>query len=53
MRAVDIQHELEQHARAVDVPNLKKLTMALKACGFHYGCCGAYHGWYARRRENS
>ena len=53
MRAVDIQHELEQHARAVDVPNLKKLTMALKACGFHHGSYKDQRGWYARRRENS
>jgi predicted P-loop ATPase len=51
MRAVDIQRELQKKVRAADVPNLKLLTLTLKACGFQYGSCGAYHGWYARRRE--
>ena len=47
LRAVDIQAELRRHVRSADVPNIKALTMALKAAGFHYGCMGQ-HGWYAK-----
>ena len=50
LRAVDIQRELQQHVRAVDVPNLKTLTMALKRSHFLYGGMDGCRGWYAKRR---
>ena len=49
MRAVDIQAEIKKHVRSADVPNIKMLTLALKACHFPYGCYDGYHGWYVRR----
>ena len=51
MRAVDIQRELQKKVRAADVPNLKLLTLTLKACGFQHGSYNGQRGWYARRRE--
>lgn len=49
MLAVDIQKELRQHVRTADVPSIKKLTLALKACHFPYGKIQGVRGWYARR----
>ena len=49
-RAVDIQQELARHVRATDVPNIKQLTIALKAQHFHHGRMDGQRGWYARRR---
>lgn len=46
--AVDIQKELRQHVRMADVPSIKKLTLALKACHFPYGKIQGVRGWYAR-----
>ena len=51
MRAVDIQRELQKKVRAADVPNLKLLTLTMKACGFQHGSYNGQRGWYARRRE--
>ena len=48
LRAVDIQAEIKKHVRGADVPNIKMLTMALKACRFPYGSYDGYRGWYAR-----
>ena len=48
MLAVDIQNELRQHVRMTDVPSIKKLTIALKACHFPYGKIQGVRGWYAR-----
>ena len=48
MLAVDIQKELRRHVRMTDVPNIKKLTIALKACHFPYGKINGVRGWYAR-----
>ena len=48
MRAVDIQQVLRQHLRPADVPNIKKLTLTLKACGFAHGSYQDYRGWYAQ-----
>ena len=49
MLAVDIQKELRKHVRMTDVPSIKKLTLALKACHFPYGKIQGVRGWYARR----
>ena len=48
MLAVDIQKELRRHVRMTDVPSIKKLTIALKACHFPYGKINGVRGWYAR-----
>lgn len=48
LRAVDIQAEIKKHVRGADVPNIKMLTMALKACRFPYGAIQGCRGWYAR-----
>lgn len=48
LRAVDIQAEIKKHVHGADVPNIKMLTMALKACHFPYGAMQGYRGWYAR-----
>ena len=48
MLAVDIQKELRRHVRMTDVPSIKKLTLALKACHFPYGKIQGVRGWYAR-----
>ena len=50
LRAVDIQAEIKKHVRGADVPNIKMLTLALKACHFPYGAVNGIRGWYARRR---
>lgn len=47
MLAVDIQKELRKHVRMTDVPSIKKLTLALKACHFPYGKIQGVRGWYA------
>ena len=47
IRAIDIQEELRQHVRAVDVPTIKTLTTALKACHFPHGKLNGQRGWYA------
>ena len=49
MLAVDIQKELRKHVRMTDVPSIKKLTLALKACHFPYGKILGVRGWYARK----
>lgn len=48
LRAVDIQAEIKKHVHGADVPNIKMLTMALKACHFPYGAIQGCRGWYAR-----
>ena len=48
LRAVDIQAEIKKHVQSADVPNIKMLTMALKACRFPYGAIQGCRGWYAR-----
>ena len=52
--AVDILEELRKHVRITDIPSIKKLTLALKACHFPYGKIQGVRGWYARCifREN-
>ena len=49
MLAVEIQKELRKHVRMTDVPSIKKLTLALKACHFPYGKIQGVRGWYARK----
>ena len=51
MKAIDIQEYLESKLRADDVPNIKKLTVALKQCGFQYGRIQGQRGWYAKKIE--
>lgn len=50
IRATDILAELQSHISAADKPNLKQLTMALKAAHFQYGAYEGVRGWYAKRR---
>ena len=52
MLAVDIQKELRKHVRMTDVPSIKKLTIALKACHFPYGKINGVRGWYAKNRKS-
>ena len=52
MLAVDIQKELRRHVRMTDVPSIKKLTIALKACHFPYGKINGVRGWYAKNRKS-
>ena len=52
MLAVDIQKELRRHVRTTDVPSIKKLTLALKACHFPYGKIQGVRGWYAKNRKS-
>jgi len=47
-RVVDIQSTLRNHVRQSDVPNVKKLSLTLKACGFTHGKTHGQRGWYAR-----
>ncbi len=51
MLAVEIQKDLRKHVRTTDVPSIKKLTLALKACHFPYGKIQGVRGWYARKRD--
>ena len=51
MRAVDILTELQSHAIGADKPNMKQLTLALKAAHYQYGANGTTRGWYAKKRE--
>ena len=46
--AADILKGLKEHVSAVDMPSMKKLTMALKTCHFPYGRVSGQRGWYAR-----
>ena len=48
--SVDILDFLQQHAKGADRPNMKQLTMALKAGRFPYGAHDGHRGWYAARR---
>ena len=49
LRAVDIQAAIAGEVKAADVPSIKKLTLALKACRFPHGKIGGVRGWYAER----
>ena len=49
IRATDNLAELQSHISAADKPNLKQLTMALKAAHFQYGAYEGVRGWYAKR----
>ena len=48
IRAIDIQKALAQHVKSTDVPSIKTLTLALKACRFPYGKMQGIRGWYAK-----
>ena len=48
LRATDIQGVLCQHLRPADVPSIKKLALALRACHFSHGALDGRRGWYAR-----
>ena len=50
MRAVDILNELNSHVTGADRPNIKQLTIALKAAGFQYGATNSVRGWYAQKK---
>lgn len=52
IRAIDIQKLLAQELKAADVPSIKMLTLALKACRFPHGKIQGIRGWYAKRVEN-
>lgn len=47
-RVIDIQQTLRQHVRQADIPNIKKLALTLKACGFAHGKTRGQRGWYAK-----
>ena len=49
IRAIDIQKVLAQHVKTIDVPSIKTLTLALKACRFPYGKMQGKRGWYAKK----
>ena len=49
-RVVDIQLVLRQHVRQADVPNIKKLALTLKACGFAHGKTHGQRGCYAKQQ---
>ena len=51
IRAIDIQKELKQHVKPIDLPSLKALTTALKSARFPYGSYNGYRGWYARKMK--
>ena len=51
IRAVDIQKELKQHVKPIDLPSLKALTTALKTARFPYGSYNGYRGWYAKMEK--
>ena len=50
MRAIDILDELKSHVTGTDRPNIKQLTIALKAAGFQYGANNSVRGWYAQKK---
>ena len=50
MRAVDILNDLQDKAKGIDRPNMKQLTLALKAAKFQYGAKNGIRGWYAKER---
>jgi hypothetical protein len=50
MRATDIQAELHSHATGIDKPNMKQLTLALKAAGYLHGAQDGVRGWYAQKK---
>ena len=52
VRAVDIQKTLERELKTADVPSIKMLTLALKACRFPHGKIQGVRGWYARRVQS-
>ena len=47
-RVVDIQNELSNHLKAKDVPNLKALSMAIKALRWPKGASNGVRGYYLR-----
>ena len=49
IRAIDIQKALAQELKAADVPSIKTLTIALKACRFPHGKIQGMRGWYAKK----
>ena len=51
VKAVDILAELQSHVSAVDKPNMKQLSLALKAAGFKHGAQDGIRGWYAKKRD--
>jgi len=50
MLAHDILEELQRHTTGTDKPNMKQLTIALKANGYQYGAQSGNRGWYAKKR---
>ena len=51
IRAVDIQKALAEELRAIDVPSIKALTIALKNCRFPHGKINGIRGWYAKEKN--
>ena len=49
-KAVDILSELQNKAKGNDRPNMKQLTLALKAGRFIYGSKDSVRGWFAKKK---
>ena len=52
IKAIDILNDLISHAKGTDKPNMKQLTIALKAANFQYGAQDGVRGWYAKTRQS-
>ena len=50
IRATDILNDLLDKYSGTDRPNIKQLTLALKAAKFQYGANEGIRGWYAKKR---
>ena len=50
MKAVDILEDLKNKVTGIDRPNMKQLTLALKAARFIHGAQDGTRGWYAQKK---
>ena len=48
VKTVDVLQVLRRKLPSTDVPSIKKLTLALRSCGFQFGAIKGQRGWYAR-----
>jgi hypothetical protein len=52
VKTIDVQQVLRSKLSSVDVPSIKKLTLALRSCGFQFGAINGQRGWYAKRLDD-
>ena len=50
VRAIDILNDLQDKALGTDRPNMKQMTLALKAGQYIYGAYKGVRGWYVKKR---